>query len=185
MSRYKGVRQPNVPVPPSFANAAVAASSDSRSRKKKKMERLEQWIEVRIVNGLAVTRLYPSNENLLAYAKALDPFPQYMYRRINFPDGIPSEYNWVGVENEEHRQRGGCGLQRMTVKSWQRAIQEEARYGDGHIGPVFNLPHANGECDCQVCRSSAVALAEAETKAKAANQPYDIESLLSYLTGAA
>lgn len=181
MSRNRSLRSIKAVPPPGFRTPPASAGNtavNSRGRKNKKPVRLEQWVEVTIQNGQTVTTLYPSNADLIKYSKKLDPPPQDVCRRINFVNGIPAEYDWVGVQSEEHRQRGGCGLQRMTFKGWLRAIEEEAAYGDGHLGPVFNLPHSKGECECEVCQSSAKLLAELEAKAKAAGRAYDTDSLL-------
>ena len=37
--------------------------------------------------------------------------------------------------SEEHRERGGCGLQRMTIDTWLEVIEREKLRKDGHIWP--------------------------------------------------
>ena len=127
----------------------------NHAKNKKKIVRLEQWVEVRVVDGKTVTTLYPSNKKLIEEGKAMLPPPEYVYRRINFPDGIPAEYEWAGVMSDEHRERGGCGLQRMTVDTWLEVIEREKLRKDGHIGPtgVGNLPRPkeHGPCPCPKC----------------------------------
>ncbi|MDQ2773665.1 MAG: hypothetical protein M3Y57_01875 [Acidobacteriota bacterium] len=66
-------------------------------KKRKKTVRMEQWIEVRIRDGKTVTRLYPPNERLIKDGQKMLPPPEFVYRRLNFPDGVPQEYNWTGI----------------------------------------------------------------------------------------
>ena len=122
--------------------------------RQKKHIRLEQWIEVCVDgSGRVTTTLYPSNEKLIERGQAMWPPPEYVYRRINFPNGIPPEYDWTGVIDENHRKFGGCGIQRMTVDTWLQVIKKEARRPGGHVGPsgVPAVPRANGACNCRAC----------------------------------
>ncbi len=135
--------------------AQALFQGQNHPKKRKKIVRMEQWIEVRVRDGQTVTRLYPSNEELIKCGQRMLPPPEFVYRRINFPDGIPPEYNWAGPKNEIHRERGGCGLQRMTVDTWLNVIDGEKSREDGHIGPtgVGNLPRPqeHGPCACPTC----------------------------------
>ena len=143
-----------------------------------KVVRIEQWVEVRIVDGKAVTKLYPSNKDLIARGQKMLPPPEYVYRRLNFPDGIPDEYAWVGILSEEHRRIGGLGIQRMTVNMWLDVIDIEAQRTDGHIIAVPNLPRANGACDCATCKHNQAILEQLETEAREAGRPFDLDALL-------
>lgn len=140
------------------------------TKKRKKVQVLEQWIEVRIVDGQTVTTLYPSNQAVLERGKRMWPAPDLVYRRFNFPDGVPSEYKWVGL-TEERSRLGGSGVQRMTTDSWLELIQKETEETPpgayqssivrSHVGPtgVGNLPRPKdrGECECRVCeRNQAI-----------------------------
>lgn len=119
---------------------------------------LEQWVEVRIRNGRTVTELTPGNDRLVEKALKMDPLPELVYRRLNFPEGVPQEYDWTGPE-ENVRRYGGGGLQRMTFETWIIASRREEQNGTGHIGPVGkgNLPRPkeHGECECGVCVRNA------------------------------
>jgi hypothetical protein len=128
-------------------------SGQNNTRKRKKIVRLEQWVEVRTVDGKTETQLYPSNAKLIERGKSMLPPPDFVYRRLNFPDGIPPEYDWVGVIDENHRQRGGMGIQRMTIDTWLELVDSEAQRGDGHLSPTGNLPRPeeHGGCDCTIC----------------------------------
>jgi hypothetical protein len=142
------------PEPPK-TQAQLLFQGQNHPKKRKKIVRMEQWIEVRIRDGRTVTKLYPPNDELIKCGQRMLPPPEFVYRRINFPDGIPPEYNWAGPRNDIHRERGGCGIQRMTVDTWLNVIEREKLREDGHIGPtgVGNLPRPqeHGPCSCPVC----------------------------------
>jgi hypothetical protein len=163
---YKGVQKKQ---PKSGAESAaskektkaqVMFQGQHHHKKQRKMIVLDQWIEVEVENGQTITRLYPSNEKLIEKGKAMLPAPDLVYRRLNFPASIPPEYYWA-TQNPEARERGGTGIQRMTVDTWFRVIEREKAQATGHIGPtgVGNLPRPteSGVCECEVCsRSSAI-----------------------------
>jgi hypothetical protein len=133
-------------------------------KKMRKVAVLDQWIEVEIQDGKTVTKLYPSNAGLIEAGQAMDPPPDLVYRRLNFPHGIPEEYLWAAGTgaSAERRARGGMGTQRMTVDTWLDVIDREEANGTGHVGPtgVGNLPRPKerGECDCEVCRENREAM---------------------------
>jgi hypothetical protein len=83
--------------------------------------------------------------------------PQMVYRRMNFPDGVPAEYGWTNLHRKEQcettqaggwcarcqvDERGGCGIQRMTYETWLEVIEREKENPGQHAGPtgVGNLP---------------------------------------------
>jgi hypothetical protein len=124
-------------------------------KKQRKLVILNQWIEIDIDCGQTTTKLYPSNEELIEEGKAMLPPPELVYRRLNFPAGVPPEYHWV-TQNPEARELGGTGIQRMTVDTWLRVIERERADGTGHVGPtgVGNLPRPteHGVCECEICK---------------------------------
>jgi hypothetical protein len=130
-------------------------------KKQRKLLVLNQWIEIEMDHGQTTTKLYPSNEKLIEEGKAMLPPPDLVYRRLNFPAGVPPEYHWV-TQNPEARERGGTGIQRMTVDTWLRLIERERAEGAGHVGPtgVGNLPRPaeHGVCECDICRKNALIL---------------------------
>lgn len=163
-----GDRKEKPPTPSGMAKHPLAptpASAPSRSqalfhaqhhpKKQRKLSILDQWIEVEIHDGKAVTKLYPSNAALIKQGQSMDPPPDLVYRRLNFPNGIPAEYHWAAASHPERFERGGHGIQRMTVETWLDVIDREEAGATGHIGPtgVGNLPRPKerGECDCDVC----------------------------------
>jgi hypothetical protein len=135
-------------------------------KNQRKISILDQWVEIRIEDGITTTTLFPSNQDLLERGKEMDPPPDLVYRRLHFPDGVPSEYYWA-VEDEELRKRGVFGTQRMTVDTWLRVIACEEAAKDGHIGMtgVGNLPRPKerGGCDCPVCTENQALLDSLET----------------------
>jgi len=129
-------------------------------KKQRKIQVLEQWVEVEVENGVTKTTLLPSNEELIEVGKTMDPPPEYVYRRFHFLNGVPEEYGWAGG-TAEIRERGGAGVQRMLVDTWLDVIEREKERGDGHIGPCGgNLPRPKerGGCDCEVCTKNAAIL---------------------------
>ncbi|MDQ2842167.1 MAG: hypothetical protein M3Y72_14230 [Acidobacteriota bacterium] len=148
----KSVKAAKVEAP--LTRAGQLFQGQNHPKKRKKIVRMEQWIEVRIRDGKTVTRLYPPNEKLIKDGQKMLPPPEFVYRRLNFPDGVPHEYDWTGIP-EEQRALGGCGLQRMTVETWLDVIDREKLLEDGHVGPtgVGNLPRPqeHGECSCRMC----------------------------------
>ena len=139
----------------SRAQLLFQGQKSPKKQRDKKLPRLEQWIEVRIEeDGRVTTTLYPSNEELIGDGQEMWPAPELVYRRINFPDGVPPEYYWA-TSNEQARQFGCCGIQRMTIDTWLDTIERESSRTDGHIGPteVPNLPRPDGKCSCPVCTS--------------------------------
>ena len=143
------------------AARAAASAAAAKKRKKNAFGVAEQWLEVRVTDGVTTTEFIPSNEELLQeIAKKMDQGedePAMVYRRMNFPDGVPPEYGWTNAHDMAACEltaagkwcegcarflHGGHGIQRMTFRTWQEVIAREAERADGHAGPtgVGNLP---------------------------------------------
>jgi hypothetical protein len=122
---------------------------------------LEQWVEIRTNDGITTTELFPGNEELIEISRKMNAPPELVYRRLHFPDGVPPEYHWT-TKDENVRQYGGLGIQRMTTETWLDLIQRERYRAGGHLGPtgVGNLPRPkeHGECECPVCTRNDQAL---------------------------
>lgn len=135
-------------------------------KKQRKIPVLDQWIEITVEDGKTVTRLYPSNEDTIKRGQKMLPPPEMVYRRLSFANGVPEEYAWT-TNDAVTRERGGMGIQRMTVDTWLEVVAREKALGTGHVGPtgVGNLPRplARGGCDCEVCAGNR-ALLEAAGK---------------------
>jgi hypothetical protein len=150
-SRRKSASPPESPK--TRAQLLFQGQNNPKKQKHKKLPRMEQWIEVRIEeDGTVKTTLYPSNEQLIEDGQEMWPAPELVYRRINFPDGVPPEYYWA-TSDEQVRKFGCCGIQRMTIDIWLETIDREKLRTDGHVGPtdVPNLPRPDGTCTCPVC----------------------------------
>ncbi len=111
-----------------------------------------------------MTELTPGNDQLRKKLETMDPEPELVYRRMNFPEGVPPEYEWTGPD-ENLRRYGGGGVQRMTLETWLRISRLEELKGNGHIGPTGkgNLPRPkeHGGCECPSCRANTPAVEEA------------------------
>jgi hypothetical protein len=130
-----------------------------KKKTKNKLRILEQWVEIVIKNGNAVTTLYPPNDELREKGQAMDPPPDLVYRRLNFPRGVPKIYHWV-VADPVARRYGGTAIQRMTFDTWLRVSAREEHRSDGHIGKTgegsLPRPEERGECPCPVCTGSTL-----------------------------
>jgi len=111
---------------------------------------LEQWVEVHVTDGVTTTEYVPSNAALLKQGEESaesGQVPRMVYRRLNFPDGVPVEYGWTNLHEPERceetragrwcalcsvKERGGCGTQRMTYETWKEVIEREAAQPGGH-----------------------------------------------------
>jgi hypothetical protein len=154
----KALRKANAPAAVGEKTAGqLLFQGQNHPKKMRKIEVLDQWVEVEIEAGKTVTTLFPSNEKLIELGKARLPPPELVYRRMNFRDGVPEEYYWT-TKDEQTRKYGGHGVQRMTTDTWLEVIEREKLRTDGHIGPtgVGNLPRPKerGGCDCPVCSTN-------------------------------
>jgi hypothetical protein len=126
-------------------------------KKKATTTSLEQWIEVTIQEGCAVTTPYPSNADLRKIGQAMQPPPEMVYRRINFPTCVPPPYWWT-TNDQSRRQRGGHCLQRMSLETWLHVSAQEEAAGAEHIGRCgapLPRPLSRGGCECPTCVSLA------------------------------
>jgi len=126
--------------------------STKKSKEKSELVVLDQWIEVRVLDGKTTTELFPPNQELIAIARAMNPLPGLVYRRFNFLDGVPAEYHWT-TRDENIRRYGGIGIQRIAFKNWIAHIQTEPPQGPLRPVPGGNVPRPRerGGCDCPVC----------------------------------
>jgi hypothetical protein len=143
-------------------------------KKKRTIPILEQWAEVETQDGKTVTTLHPSNDALIAIGQKMLRPPELVYRRLNFPSGVPDEYNWTITDWETKeldpvkKRYGGTAIQRMTVDTWLEVIEEEKEDPAGHIGitGVGNMPRPeeHGGCDCPVCTRNKPVFAKEAAK---------------------
>jgi hypothetical protein len=159
-AKTRAEKKKNTPALQNETKAQRLFQGQNAPKKQRKIQVLEQWVEVEVEEGVTKTTLLPSNEELIEVGKTMDPPPEYVYRRFHFLNGVPQEYAWAGG-TAEIRERGGAGVQRMLVDTWLDVIEREKERGDGHIGPCGgNLPRPKerGGCDCEVCTKNAAIL---------------------------
>ncbi len=99
-----------------------------------KRPQLIQSVDVVREDGITTTRLWPSNEELLAESKTMDPPPEIVTRMMAFHGGIPRAYRWVKKEIP------GISTGRdqvLTFAEWLTVIEQERErfLATGHIGP--------------------------------------------------
>ncbi len=155
----KAVKAKAKPPEPEQTRGESLFQGQDHPKKRRKIAILDQWVEVEIEDGKTVTTLFPSNEKLIQAGKKMLPPPELIYRRMNFRDGVPPEYQWTGTDEERDARHG---IQRMTVDTWLDVTDREKLRSDGHIGPtgVGNLPRPRerGGCDCPVCTHNQLIL---------------------------
>ncbi len=135
----------------------AAAAAPTKKPKKETFDVAEQWVEITITEGLTKTAYVPTNEELLEELEKAQLEPKMVYRRLNFPDGVPPEYAWTNLHDPKTcettraghwcplcsvHERGGHGIQRMTFHTWLQIIEKESQTPGQHAGPtgVGNLP---------------------------------------------
>ncbi len=134
--------------------AELLFQGQNSPKKLRKIPFLDQWVEIKVKDGVTLTELTPSNEKLIQRGQTMFPPPEMVYRRLNFPHGIPEEYDWT-TDDPLMKQYGGFGTQRMTVNRWLDVIDAEKLRSDGHIGPCGDpqpRPQQHGGCDCPACQ---------------------------------
>jgi len=160
VARLKAQQKPEAPQAEVPAPRQKSQNATKPGKKNvRKIQTVEQWVEITVEDGVTKTQLFPPNEVLLKEAKEMEA-PDLVYRRMNFVHGVPAEYAWAGG-NAEIRARGGHGIQRMTYEKWLEVIEQERGSGTGHLGPCGgNLPRPKerGGCDCPVCTHNAAVL---------------------------
>ncbi len=146
-----------------------AAKSAARveTKKPKKITILDQWVHIWVEDGETISEKYPSNEELRREGERMDPPPSLVYRRLDFANGIPDEYQWV-TRDPYQRQYGGCGIQRLSVERWLEVIQQEDKMAGEHVGPTGEgnrpRPKERGGCECPVCTINAAKFEKLEGK---------------------
>jgi len=132
-------------------------ASPAKKPKKDTFDVAEQWVEVTITDGITRTDYVPTNEELLEELEKQQIEPKMVYRRLNFPDGLPPEYAWTNRHDPKTcetaknghwcplcsvHERGGAGIQRMTFDTWLQIIEQESQTPGQHAGPTGagNLP---------------------------------------------
>jgi len=151
------------------AKTAPKFTAPAKKPKKDTFDVAEQWVEVTITDGVTKTAYVPTNEELLEDLEKQQIEPKMVYRRLNFPDGLPPEYAWTNLHDPKTcetaknghwcplcsvHERGGAGIQRMTFDTWLQIIEQESQTPGQHAGPTGtgNLPQPKergGDLDFQ------------------------------------
>ena len=100
--------------------------------------KLQQVIEVEVVNGQTRTFFFPSNQQMMKEAAKRPQVPLLFERYISFPQGVPPEYDWTRLD-EFRKRTDMIGVQKMSYDTWLEVIQREAASGSGHVGPVVPI----------------------------------------------
>jgi hypothetical protein len=115
---------------------------------------LDQWADVTVEKGRAVTRLEPSTEQLMEDRATMKPPPEHVCRRFTFYDGVPEEYGWCAGLYDEIEDSPKYGVQQMTIETWLQAVEREKAAGTGHLsdtGEDLPDPKRRTWCWCTVC----------------------------------
>ncbi len=130
-------------------------SADETPKTGEAIHVLDQWVDVAMEDGKAVTRLEPSNEQLLEDRVRMEPAPEQVCRRFHFQDGIPDEYAWA-FETEEQRHTRKWGIQQISVERWLAALKRERVTGHlSDTGEDLETPKRRTWCVCEVCMRTA------------------------------
>ena len=89
---------------------------------------IEQWVEIRNVKNQVVAEFTPTNDELAIEIEQKKVRPTLLYRRLNFPDGVPSKYQWTRPR-AGMATRGGMAAQRMTIETWEKLREIERESG--------------------------------------------------------
>jgi hypothetical protein len=134
------------------AQGRSTKASSAKSKKPDKIEILDQWVEIEVIDGKTITTLYPSNEELLDEKARMAVPPTLVYRRLNFVDGVPPEYLWTTTDPVTV-EFGGLATQRMRLDRWLELIETERASGTGHLQgcEIMPRPEERGDCECESC----------------------------------
>jgi hypothetical protein len=98
--------------------------------------RIEQIVEVEVVEGECITSFYPPNEEILETVANQPAHPLYVARWIHFPNGcVPAEYAWANPVPTKEGEIPHT-MQRVLWHHWLDLIACEEATATGHIGPV-------------------------------------------------
>ncbi len=130
----------------------------TKSKLKNKLARtktLEQWIEIKRINGKTVSTFYPPNRELEEIRIKMNPQPSLIYRRLHFVHGVPYQYAWTNAPAQA-RIAGGLYLLRLTVGDWLTVLQHESRQLQPHVtrAPSQPRPADFGPCPCARCTTA-------------------------------
>jgi hypothetical protein len=102
-----------------------------------KQVRLQQVVEVEIVDGTCRSYFYPSDREVIEIAAKRPAPPLYVARQIVFPCGfIPAEYAWANPLPSKEGELPQI-TQRILWPQWLDVIKQETSTPGGHVGPTM------------------------------------------------
>jgi hypothetical protein len=110
------------------ATPAAAAVKEAAKPMAVKPVFIEQWVEIRNVKNQVVADFTPTNDELAIEIEQKKVRPTLLYRRLNFPDGVPSNYQWTRPR-AGMATLGGMAAQRMTIETWEKLREIERESG--------------------------------------------------------
>jgi hypothetical protein len=122
-----------------FAALELKALNKEEKEQLAKELRLEQVVEVEVLDGQCSTSYYPPNEELVEIAENRARLPLYVERCIVFPDGIvPAEYAWT----ESCRMPGedyAAAIQKVTWNNWRKLADYEKTTETNHATSAWHI----------------------------------------------
>ena len=82
------------------------------------------------------TEMRPSNDAILRQLDRKSPYPpEEIYRKFEFPQGIPPEYHCFTDREDYRREKGHTIEQWISLENWREIVAREEALGTGHALP--------------------------------------------------
>jgi hypothetical protein len=95
-----------------------------------------QKIMVNVTREGALTEFAPSNDAILRQLDRQSPHPpEEVYRKFEFPQGMPPEYHCFTDREDYRRERGHTIEQWLSLDAWRETARREEALGTGHALP--------------------------------------------------
>ena len=128
---------------PSSPSRALRTRSRSASKRNGKppatvtsAPRVVQKIMVSVTREGTQTEMTPSNDAILRQLDRKSPYPpEEVYRKFEFPQGMPSEYHCFTDREDYRRERGHTIEQWFSLDNWRELAAREEELGTGHALP--------------------------------------------------
>ncbi len=86
--------------------------------------KIQQWVEVEVIDGKCKTSYYPPNRDVIKKAAEQNPHPVFLSRFIDFPNGVPPEYAWTRPSGMQ-QVNADTAVQKMSYNHWLELIESE------------------------------------------------------------
>jgi hypothetical protein len=97
---------------------------------------LVQKIMVRVTREGTLTEMKPSNDAILRQLDRKSPYPpEEIYRKFEFPQGIPPEYHCFTDREDYRREKGHTIEQWFSPDNWRELAGREEKLETGHALP--------------------------------------------------